>query len=95
MFVRNQPSEARPFAATGRTYPGFELVTVLESAAYSNKHKCDRNITARHNIQVADVLPDTAFVAIKPLQEPIPEHGRPDILEGMYSVEIDNVRRIV
>jgi hypothetical protein len=42
-----------------------------------------------------DVLTDFALVGIKPLQEPIPEHGRSDILEGRYSIEIDNVRRIM
>jgi hypothetical protein len=42
-----------------------------------------------------DVLPNSAFVAIKPLQEPITEHGRSDILERRYGVEIDNVGRIM
>jgi hypothetical protein len=53
---------------------------------------CD--IAIPHNIQVVDFLADWAFIAIKPIQESIPQRSRSGVSERRYKVEINNVGRI-
>jgi hypothetical protein len=55
---------------------------------------CDRDIPARHNIQVAGFQADWALVFIKPSQEITPDRSRSDEVERRYNVEINTVGRI-
>ncbi len=55
MFVRNQPPMIYSLTTTGRAYPRSGLLLVLQGSACSAEPIGNREIPARHDMDVADV----------------------------------------